>query len=343
MYFNKKSDMLLFLLAYNRNHISTNILSDFILRQIYYFIKNNEFTINDEIKDYIKLNDEYLFIATLYDFIIYSMKTRKEIFRVNINNIINQSHGNYDIMTNYPFDKMIRLTDSIIAFSMISYSHSVHILDINNLSVISSFNGHFGQKNIYILKKINDRLITSSKKKFFISYKISDFTNDPFLNTKIYYNHTSTPIECDSIGHNVFILDEYNNIKLYDDSTIDLIEKSSYILTDIIRTNIIAISSTKVLGIEAYHMFMIADILNKKVDYQIPSTKLVDSPIEIRKIIPNIIAIRNNNNRVQIWDISNSIFKCIKDIKYNENIRNMKVIDNKIIVQSTNKIKEYTY
>ena len=62
--------MLLFLLIYNRNHISTNILSDFILRQIYYFIKNNEFTINDEIKDYIKLNDEY-YLLLLYMILLF--------------------------------------------------------------------------------------------------------------------------------------------------------------------------------------------------------------------------------------------------------------------------------
>ena len=248
---------------------------------------------------------------------------------------------------------MIRLTDDLIAFSIVSRSQSVHIFDITQFRVVNSFNDHFGQNYTSILKKVNNRLITASPKKYFMTYPISK-VGTPRVPRQTYHNHLYTPIDCVSFADNVFIVDIDNNIKLYKDQLFDdtlkhhLIETYSYKITDIIKTNYIAISPTTVLAIEATNMFAFIDIINKQVHYHYGySKKLLDAPIQIERLSPTVIVVRNNR-RIQLWDISGDFtsvsnpiqIKCIRDIKYHENITNMKIVDNSIIVQSTNEVKE---
>lgn len=369
IYFNKKPDMLSFLMAYNRIFIQKdrqpitvssavipvkgNILANNILRKIYYYFKNPTFQVTETIKDYIKLDKSNMLIATNKDFVLYSTKTKQEIVRKNINMTINESHGIISISTSYPFDKMIRLTNNLIAFSIVSRSQSVHIFDITQFRVVNSFNDHFGQNYTSILKKVNNRLITASPKKYFMTYPISK-VGTPRVPRQTYHNHLYTPIDCVSFADNVFIVDIDNNIKLYKDQLFDdtlkhhLIETYSYKITDIIKTNYIAISPTTVLAIEATNMFAFIDIINKQVHYHYGySKKLLDAPIQIERLSPTVIVVRNNR-RIQLWDISGDFtsvsnpiqIKCIRDIKYHENITNMKIVDNSIIVQSTNEVKE---
>tara|TARA_B110000208_G_C11786280_1_gene435756 strand:+ start:1876 stop:2997 length:1122 start_codon:yes stop_codon:yes gene_type:complete len=371
-YFNKKNDMLSFLMAYNRKFIQKdrqeitdtsifvqvrgNILANNILRKIYYYFKNPTFAINETIKDYIKLDNSTMLIATDRDFVLYSTKTKQEIVRKNINLTINESHGIISISTSYPFDKMIRLTNNLIAFSIVSRSQSVHIFDISQFKVVNSFSDNMGQNYTSILKKTTNRLITASPKKYFMTYPISKL-GTPLVNTQKYHNHLYTPIDCVSFADNVFIVDIDNNIKLYKDQLFDdtlkhhLIETYSYKITDIIKTNYIAISPTTVLAIEATNMFTFIDIVNKQVCYHYGySKKLLDAPIQIERLSPTVIVVRNNR-RLQLWDISGDFtsvsnpiqIRCIRDIKYHENIRNMKIVDNHIIVQSINEVKELGY
>ena len=115
IYFNKKPDMLSFLMAYNRIFIQKdrqpitvssavipvkgNILANNILRKIYYYFKNPTFQVTETIKDYIKLDKSNMLIATNKDFVLYSTKTKQEIVRKNINMTINESHGIISIST----------------------------------------------------------------------------------------------------------------------------------------------------------------------------------------------------------------------------------------------------
>jgi len=347
-YFNKKSDMLSFLMAYNRKFIQKdtpnttissafvpvkgNILADNILRRIYYLFKNPTFTVTETIKDYVKLDKSTMLIATGREFILYSTKTKQEIFRININIAINESQGIFHIYTSYPFDRMVRLTDDLIAFSIVSRSQSVHIFSISQFRVIHSFDDHFGQNHISILKKINGRLITASPKKYFMTYDIRN------MDVKYrYFNHLYIPIDVTSFENKIFILDIDHNIKSYDTFFKEIVSIKNRAF---IRTNIIAIDESTLITIESSNVFLTIDTNSGNTTVYCPYNKpILTDPDQIERLSADVIVVRNNI-RIQLWDISTPSFMCIRDIKYHENIKNMKIVDNSIIVQSTNEVKE---